>query len=276
MRRYPGWQVLVIPGAIVLCLLVYQAIFGADLDARPSIVQCALKTDICDREFKIERDAAGGIIKAEFPIRNGSALVLYQNYGTAEAMLTNERNAVARAALLSFLRSNDLPRARQKKYVFIGTADLAEVQKSFDTEGVCIGKRQSSLNASMPQSLPPSAASNECLALMRAFYVGEVVSSLGIVRDGDFVEIRYDPTPMMMEANDRTEGELFKALDLRTVQQLCDELGISALATHAETGADKRLQELIKAKRGDYDKRLFPFRSVIVLALQCPDVNCAV
>jgi hypothetical protein len=277
MWRVPGWQAVLIAVLLMVVFLAWQAVFGISFEQRPSIAKCALQTAICDREFGIERDSRGGIVKAEFPISNGSALVLYQNYGTAESLLNSERAVQAREALSRFLTRNDLSRARQKKYVVIGTADLAEVQSNFDSEGVCIGKNLSSLPGLPAQVLPQHQTSNECLAYLRAFYVGEVLAELALFRDGDLFELAFDPSPFMATANERTHGELFRTLDLSAiVEELSKELGIDRQVTHSDTGSDAGLQERIRASRDGYRERFFPFRSVVVLALQCPDPNCDV
>lgn len=263
------------PILLLAAFLLSQTWFNRSVDRRPTVVQCALQTEICDREFDIVRDSNGAIVKLEFPIKDGNALVLYQNYGTAEAMLDSERGQKSRNALAMFLARDDFPAASQKKYVVLGTADLAEVQKNFDKDGVCDGRRATSLPRARVEKLPSQTQSNDCLAYMRAFYVGEAMAAGRAVRLGDIVELGYDPTPFMEEANDRTGGDLFRALGLEdVVRDLRSELEVPPGATHVTTSSDKALQAQIKKDRAGYDKKFFPFRSVVVLAVRCPDVSC--
>lgn len=256
---------------LIIGIIAYQLLPKRDLTRVPdNITKCRIVTSVCKKTFAVTESEYGEIESVAIQYEDKAALVLYENFGTAEILLSTERGARTKAAMESFFSQIEYKSYRIK---VIGNADISEVVKNYDENGYC-SPTYSRKNVSIARR-PSSQISNECLAFVRAVNTSLIVSSILEGVSGDILELSFDPDPFMHNTNVQLKGDLYASLALGPeVERIRSDLQVPEGYEHSMVSDFPEIQERIRQDRVSYSNRLFPFRSVVILVTECDSLSC--
>lgn len=218
----------------------------------------------------------GQIVSFEIALENKRALALYQQYEVADSDIDAQDAGLISTTIHQFLANLNLPTPYKKRVIVIGHADLSKVFKNFDEYGVCLPTYPNRSFYNLRMDLPNSQASNECLAMLRAHRIASIVQNDGFIRPGDEFIVGIDYDPFMSNTNEQLESQLYRSMPrvARDVLRLKQELNIPNGYTHTDVDNYPQVQEIIQSDRIGYSRRLFPFRSVILIVEACTNQSC--